>query len=80
MLNLNSLSAYGTHPKEFDPEQVRPDLINLTTIIKWYLKYQDTEAISKPDEQVKDVTVNLQNNPIIWFLCVNAGLVCYCSS
>jgi tetratricopeptide (TPR) repeat protein len=40
MLNLNSLSAFGAHPKDFDPEQVRPVLINLTTIIKWYLKYK----------------------------------------
>lgn len=31
MLNLNSLSVYGAHPKEFDPEQVKPVLNNLTT-------------------------------------------------
>jgi len=43
MLNLNSLSAYGTHPKEFDPQQVRPVLINLTTIIKWYLKHKSVD-------------------------------------
>ncbi len=62
MLNLNSLSAYGAHPKEFDPEQVRSVLINLTTILKWYLKYKDaqatnethpeavTEVLHRPDE------------------------------
>ncbi len=55
MLNLNSLSAYGTHPKEFDPEQVKPVLNNLTTIIKWYLKYKNTQTSSKPEEKVKDV-------------------------
>ena len=38
MLNLNSLSAYGTHPKEFDPEQVKPVLSNLSIIIKWFLQ------------------------------------------
>jgi len=48
MLNLNSLSTFGAHPKEFDPEQVKPVLNNLTTIIKWYLKYKDTRTISKP--------------------------------
>jgi TolB-like protein/Flp pilus assembly protein TadD len=52
MESLNSLSTYGTHPKEFDPEQVRPILLNLATIIKWYVKYKDTQIISqtKPEE------------------------------
>jgi hypothetical protein len=56
MQNLNSLSTYGAHPKEFDPEQVKPVLSNLTIIIKWYLKYKDTKVISKPKvEEVRDV-------------------------
>ncbi len=42
MLGLNSLSTYGTHPKDFDPEQVKPALNNLTIVIKWYLKYRDS--------------------------------------
>jgi hypothetical protein len=52
MDHLNSLSTYGTHPKDFDPEQVRPILLNLATIIKWYVKYKDTHIISqaKPEE------------------------------
>jgi len=55
MQNLNTLSTFGAHPKEFDPEQVKPVLNNLTTIIKWYLKYKDTQAISKPKpEEVRD--------------------------
>jgi TolB-like protein len=47
MDHLNSLSTFGTHPKEFDPEQVKPALFNLTTIIKWYLKYKDTQTIGE---------------------------------
>src|SRR4030042_2211839 len=47
MDHLNSLSTYGTHPKEFDPEQVKPVLFNLTTILKWYLKYKDSRTISE---------------------------------
>jgi TolB-like protein/Tfp pilus assembly protein PilF len=56
MDHLNSLSTYGTHPKEFDPAQVKPVLFNLTTIIKWYVKYKDTQIISqaKPDEANKE--------------------------
>jgi len=52
MDHLNSLSTYGTHPKEFDPEQVKPVLSNLAIIIKWYIKYKDTPTISKekPEE------------------------------
>ncbi len=47
MQSLNSMSTFGAHPKEFDPQQVRPVLINLTTIIQWYLKYKDTQAADK---------------------------------
>jgi TolB-like protein/Tfp pilus assembly protein PilF len=47
MDHLNSLSTYGTHPKDFDPEQVKPVLFNLSTIIKWYLKYKETQDITK---------------------------------
>jgi len=56
MDHLNSLSTYGTHPKEFDPEQVRPILLNLATIIKWYVKYKDIQSISqvKPEEKKYD--------------------------
>ncbi len=48
MQSLNSQSTFGSHPKEFDPRQVKPVLNNLTTIIEWYLKYKDTQIISKP--------------------------------
>jgi TolB-like protein len=47
MEGLNTLSTFGTHPKDFDPEQVRPILLNLATIIKWYVKYKDTQIISQ---------------------------------
>src|SRR4030042_344698 len=47
MQSLNSLSTFGSHPKEFDPRQVKPVLNNLTTIIEWYLKYKDTQTISQ---------------------------------
>ena len=40
MDHVNSLSTYGAHPKDFDTEQVKPVLNNLTTIIKWYLNYK----------------------------------------
>lgn len=41
MHSVNSLSTFGAHPKEFDPKQVRSVLINLSTILNWYLKYHD---------------------------------------
>jgi len=49
MHSLNSMSTYGTHPKDFDPEQVKPVLNNLAIIIKWYLKYKDFQIVSKTD-------------------------------
>jgi TolB-like protein len=48
MHGLNDLSTYGTHPKDFDPEQIKPVLNNLDIIIKWYLKYKDFQIIGKP--------------------------------
>jgi TolB-like protein len=52
MDHLNSLSAYGAHPKDFEPEQVKPVIFNLTTIIKWYQKYKLTQN-NKAKEDVK---------------------------
>ena len=40
MHGLNDLSTYGAHPKDFDPEQVKPALSNLAIVLKWYLKYK----------------------------------------
>lgn len=39
MANLNRLSTYGAHPKEFSPRQVREALMALCSIIEWYAKY-----------------------------------------
>jgi TolB-like protein len=52
MQYLNSISTFGAHPKDFDTEQVKPVLSNLAIIIKWYVKYKDTQVISeaKPKE------------------------------
>jgi TolB-like protein/Flp pilus assembly protein TadD len=55
MHGLNELSTYGAHPKDFDPEQVKPVLVNLDIIIKWYLKYKETgiEINEKPTEEIR---------------------------
>ena len=55
MHGLNDLSTFGTHPKEFDPEQVRPVLINLATIVKWYMKFRNIE-IQKESEIKEHIT------------------------
>jgi len=49
MISLNSMANYGAHPKDFDPEQVKPVLNNLAIIIKWYLKFKDFKIVSKTD-------------------------------
>ena len=43
MHSLNSLATFGTHPKDFEPEQVKSLLINLSVVIKWYLKFKGIE-------------------------------------
>src|SRR5512137_103609 len=50
MHGLNDLSTYGAHPKDFDPEQVKPVLNNLDIIIKWYIKYKNLPIVDKPDQ------------------------------
>jgi TolB-like protein/Tfp pilus assembly protein PilF len=53
MHGLNELSTYGAHPKDFDPEQVKPVLNNLDIIIKWYLKYKDWQVTGIPKSEAK---------------------------
>ena len=63
MDHLNSLSAYGAHPKDFDPEQVKPVLNNLSTIIKWYFKYKEpkTDVKTKPYEETRQEIKSTEN-------------------
>jgi tetratricopeptide (TPR) repeat protein len=55
MHGLNELSTYGAHPKDFDPEQVKPVLSNLAIIIKWYLKHKGSDVFHEDgSESEKD--------------------------
>lgn len=47
MHGLNELSTFGTHPKDFDPEQIKPVLNNLDIIIKWFLRHKETSTETK---------------------------------
>ncbi len=66
MQSLNSLSTFGSHPKEFDPRQVKPVLNNLTTIIEWYLKYKDTKTTGKAiaEEAKHDIEKPVDNKEL----------------
>jgi TolB-like protein len=58
MHGLNTLSTYGAHPKDFDPEQVKPALNNLAIIMKWYLRSRGidiTVTPSSPEEEAETV-------------------------
>ena len=48
-----NLSTYGAHPKDFDPEQVKPVLNNLDIIIKWYLKFKQIGTIGRTEIEEK---------------------------
>jgi len=39
MRNLNRLSTYGAHPKDFSPRQVREALIALCSVVEWYISH-----------------------------------------
>jgi len=58
MYGLNELSTYGAHPKDFDPEQIKPVLVNLGIIIRWYLKYKKagTDIETKPADRIRQNT------------------------
>jgi TolB-like protein len=60
MHGLNSLSTYGAHPKDFDLEQVKPVLNNLTIVIKWYLKYKESLEV----ESAKGATTKSETSDI----------------
>jgi len=62
MHGLNELSTYGAHPKDFDPEQVKPVLNNLDIIIKWYLKYKNIVTIAKTE--VEKEKVRMKEDPL----------------
>ena len=55
MHGLNELSTYGTHPKDYDLEQVKPVLNNLNIIIKWYLKLKRINIIPKAEKKESKV-------------------------
>jgi eukaryotic-like serine/threonine-protein kinase len=59
MHGLNDLSTYGTHPKDFDPEQVKPVLVNLDIIIKWFLKYKGFQIPGKQKLEVQAENIKL---------------------
>ena len=61
MHGLNTLSTFGAHPKEYDLEQVKPVLNNLTTILKWYLKYKNLkpEVEAKPEELSEKIKLQI---------------------
>ena len=61
MHGLNELSTYGAHPKDFDPEQVKPVLVNLDIIIKWYQKYKNIVTIDKT--VIEGETARLKEEP-----------------
>ena len=60
MQGLNTLSTFGTHPKDFDPEQVKPVLNNLAIIVRWYLKHKDPVTygnIKAEEEKTEQVRI-----------------------
>jgi dienelactone hydrolase len=57
MHGLNDLSTYGTHPKDFDPEQIKPVLNNLDIILKWYLKYKGFSVVVKAEQGVQTIDI-----------------------
>ena len=63
MHGLNDLSTYGAHPKDFDPKQVRTALINLETIIEWYLKHKvgGAEVVARLTEEIRQEVKSTEN-------------------
>jgi|GEM_PF-1930787 len=64
MQNVNSMSTFGAHPKEFEMEQVKPVLNNLQVVIKWYLKNREHQlrGIDKLSVQQEDLKTTPTEN------------------
>ena len=56
MHGLNELSTFGTHPKEYELDQVRPILINLATVLKWYMKFKVIQIL--PVSETRELLVD----------------------
>ena len=83
MQSLNSLSAFGAHPKEFDPRQVKPVLNNLITIIEWYLKYKNVEyevELQEPETESQDDFGGTDYVPVRKrkTLVITSGIIGFC--
>ena len=63
MHSLNSLATFGTHPKDFDQEQVKPVLNNLATIIRWYLKYKESQTKDSVEVPTQNAGVKMTTLP-----------------
>jgi len=66
MQNLNSLSTLGAHPKDFDPRQVKPVILDLTTVIEWYYSYAEktgdrSQTLDSPSESDKRAAIKKRN-------------------
>ena len=59
MRNLNSLSAFGAHPKDFNPRQVKPVLLDLTTALEWYIDYLLSLDTPSPPEKVRPAPADI---------------------
>jgi adenylate cyclase len=82
MQNLNSLSTFGAHPKDFDPRQVKPVILDLTTIVDWYLKYaknlESGEVIQgtlKDDRKISSGTQKISQKPKNKIILISAILL-----
>jgi TolB-like protein/Tfp pilus assembly protein PilF len=81
MHGLNTLSTFGTHPRDFDPEQVKPVLNNLVIIVKWYLRHKDPVAFSKLKVEEKyetaptDIPATITRGPKKKVLILISGLL-----
>ncbi len=67
MQNLNSLSSFGAHPKDFDPRQVKPVILDLTTVIEWYFSYAEktgdsSQTAKSPSESDKRAAIQKRNS------------------
>ena len=68
MLNVNSMSTFGAHPKEFELKQIKPVLLNLTAVLEWYLKYMQGQKSfiekSGTSKEIRKDPVSQQNSKV----------------
>ena len=79
MQNVNSMSTFGAHPKDFELKQIKPVLLNLTSVLEWYKKYLGSKKLvigeSKVSGEKESISVKKEKLKAGKWIIIVAGVL-----